>query len=304
MNRTLKHRILLTGYTGQVGTELVHHLPSDYELFLAKDKNGEPLDLRHFDKLRALIHEVRPTIIINPAAYTAVDKAESEQEEAHLVNAVVPEVLATEAKKLDALLVHYSTDYVFNGNPNHGPWKETDTPDPLNVYGATKLAGERAIQEIWPKHLIFRTSWVYSNHGRNFLKTMLKLGQEREELKVVCDQIGAPTSAAFLAENTYLALAQTLKDQSKCGLYHLVCGGSTTWHGFTEEIFQQARPMGIAIKTRNVLPIPSRDYPTPAKRPENSVMETEKYERTFSIRLIEWKPCLDETLRKLNAQSR
>lgn len=291
-----KQRILLTGFTGQVGNELAKIVPNQFELVLARNANGNRLDLRKLDELATLVREVKPAIILNPAAYTAVDKAETEREDAKILNTAVPELLAKEAHALGAILVHYSTDYVFDGSPQHGPWYEEDETGPLNVYGATKLAGEKAVQQFCRKHLIFRTSWVYSSHGHNFLKTMLRLSQEREQLKVVNDQIGAPTSAKFLARMTFAALETALTDENKFGLYHLSCSQKTSWHGFASEIIERAKNQGLKVKTTEILLIPSSEFPTPAQRPQNSEMNCGKFEKNFSVRLQSWPDALNETL--------
>jgi len=222
----------------------------------------------------------------NPAAHTAVDKAESEQDLAHAVNAIAPGILAEEAARLDALLVHYSTDYVFNGS-GVTPWREDDACDPLNVYGASKLAGERAIAASGCRHLIFRTSWVYGARGSNFLLTMRRLMRERPELKIVADQIGAPTWCRDLAEATALVLSQI----SACGfdqwgVYHMTNAGETSWHGFAEAI------QALDGTDARLLPIPSSDYPTPAQRPLNSRLNNDRLEQVFGLRLQDWQAAL------------
>jgi len=295
MMQDRKPRILLTGFTGQVGGELAKLAPPGYELVLAKDVANR-LDLGDLGKLSAMIRSVKPSIIINPAAYTAVDKAEVEPDAARLLNVAVPELLATEAKAIGATLVHYSTDYVFSGEPGHGPWREEDSTGPVNIYGKTKLEGEKAIQQIWHKHIIFRTSWVYSGHGNNFMKTMLRLACERDQLKVVSDQIGAPTSAKFVASMTVKALLAAGEDESKTGLFHLTCSGSTSWHGFASAIIERARSRMPQIKCSRIVPIPSSEFPTPARRPENSVLDCSKFEHVFGQTRTTWESALDETL--------
>lgn len=288
-------RILLTGANGQVGWELRRTL-STLGKVIAVD--SRVMDLTDPAAIRRMVTEVKPRIIVNPAAYTAVDKAESEPELARKVNAEAPGILAEEAAKSGALLVHYSTDYVFDGS-GEAPWKEGDSTGPLNVYGATKLAGEQAIAASGCRHLIFRTSWVYGARGANFLLTMQRLMRERPELKIVDDQVGAPTWCRSLAEATAQVLAQLgspMRGADKpepWGVYHMANGGETSWHGFAQAILEAASP---DITTR-LIPIPSSDYPTPARRPLNSRLDNSKLERVFGIRLPEWhqalKLCLD-----------
>ncbi len=283
-------KILLTGGNGQVGWELRRTLACLGEV-VAVDSNM--MDLRDAAAIRRVVREVAPRIIVNPAAHTAVDKAESEADLAYAVNATAPGVLAEEAEKLGALLVHYSTDYVFDGSGD-APWKEEDTTGPLNVYGASKLAGEQAIQAACPRHLIFRTSWVYGARGANFLLSMRRLMRERPELKIVADQIGAPTWSRMLAEATALILAQQLSPARGAdrpepwGVYHMTNAGETSWHGFAEAI--QALD-GVESQAR-LLPIPSSDYPTPAKRPLNSRLSNDKLARVFGVRLPNWRVAL------------
>lgn len=281
-------RILLTGARGQVGWELRRTLSCLGEV-VALDSRA--MNLADADAVRKTVREMAPNIIVNPAAYTAVDKAESEPELAHAVNAVAPGILAEEAARLGALLVHYSTDYVFNGSDST-PWKEDDACDPLNVYGATKLAGERAIQAAGCRHLIFRTSWVYGARGSNFLLTMRRLMRERPELKIVADQVGAPTWCRDLAEATALVLSQVatpasrLDEGASWGVYHMTNAGETSWHGFAEAI-QVHDGAGVRL-----LPIPSSDYPTPARRPLNSRLNNDKLKKTFGISLQDWRAAL------------
>lgn len=278
-------RILLTGARGQVGWELRRTLSSLGEV-VALDSRTLNLADADADAVRRTVREIAPSIIVNPAAHTAVDKAESEQDLAHAVNAIAPGVLAEEAARLDALLVHYSTDYVFNGSGATG-WREDDACDPLNVYGASKLAGERAIAASGCRHLIFRTSWVYGARGSNFLLTMRRLMRERPELKIVADQIGAPTWCRDLAEATALVLSQI----SACGfdqwgVYHMTNAGETSWHGFAEAI------QALDGTDARLLPIPSSDYPTPAQRPLNSRLNNDRLEQVFGLRLQDWQAAL------------
>jgi len=286
-------RILLTGVNGQVGWEL-HRSLAPLGQVVAMDSKA--LDLTDADAIRAKVREVAPRIIVNPAAYTAVDKAESEPGRARLVNAVAPAVLAEAAGECGAMLVHYSTDYVFDGR-KETPYLEDDVTHPLNVYGATKLDGEAAIRASGVRHLILRTSWVYGARGGNFLLTMQRLMQERPELRIVDDQIGAPTWSRMIAEATALILAQCLSPAlgadrpEPWGTYHLTCGGETSWYGFAAAIAELG-----GYPTR-LTPIPSSDYPTPARRPANSRLDNGKLARVFGLRLPHWrealKLCLD-----------
>lgn len=286
-------RILLTGARGQVGWELRRTLSCLGEV-VALDSRS--MNLADADAVRKTVREIAPKIIVNPAAYTAVDKAESEPELAHAVNTVAPGILAEEAGRLGALLVHYSTDYVFNGTGST-PWKEDDACDPLNVYGATKLAGERAIQAAGCRHLIFRTSWVYGARGSNFLLTMRRLMRERPELKIVADQIGAPTWCRDLAEATAQVLGQIASPMSAAnqaepwGIYHMTNAGEISWHGFAEAI-QAMDEFDETCAPAHLRPIPSSDYPTPAKRPLNSRLNNDKLKQTFGISLQDWHAAL------------
>jgi dTDP-4-dehydrorhamnose reductase len=286
--------ILVTGVNGQVGYELLRSLQG---LGRVVGLDRAALDLDSPDAIRRVVREVKPTIIVNPAAYTAVDKAESDVEGAQRLNVDAPAVLAEEAKRLGAALVHYSTDYVFDGTKDT-PYVETDAVNPQNVYGKTKLEGEQAIAASGCDHLILRTSWVYGTRGKNFLLTMLKLGAERPELRVVADQIGAPTWSNSIATVTAHIVAQGLAAQrggdadwwrERSGVYHFSATGETSWHGFAEAIFDIA----MAEKAPKVLPIPASDYPVPAKRPANSRMAADKLVKTFGVQLPAW----DEALR-------
>ena len=283
-------KILLLGKNGQVGWELQRSLAPLGEL-IALDRHSPDLcgDLAKLQSLADTVRAVRPDVIVNAAAHTAVDKAESEPELARMLNALAPGVLAQEAAKIGALLVHYSTDYVFDGSGTR-PWTETDTPAPLSVYGQTKLEGEQAIQAACPNHLIFRTSWVYAARGENFAKTMLRLAQERERLTVIDDQFGAPTSADLLADVTAHALRQLLQRPTDAGLYHLVAGGETSWHGYADYVIAQAQRTQAAIKivAKEVVPVPTSAFPTPARRPRNSRMDTSKLQTTFGLKLPHW----------------
>jgi len=298
------NRILLTGKNGQVGWELQRSLAA-FGQVVAVD--SDDMDLADPDAIRQVVRDVTPTVIVNPAAYTAVDKAESEPELAMAVNGAAPGVLAEEAKRIGAMLVHFSTDYVFDGT-KAAPYAEDDAPNPQSVYGRTKLAGEEAIRATGGTHLILRTSWVYGVHGGNFVKTMLRLARERSELRIVADQFGAPTWARDLAQATASALASWQKsgwDQSLGGLYHLTGAGRTNWHHYAEEIFRLAREYDavLAAKQLGIHPIATHEYPVPAKRPANSVLANDKIARTFGIKLPEWQDSLAECIRLIYEQA-
>ncbi|NOU21879.1 MAG: dTDP-4-dehydrorhamnose reductase [Methyloglobulus sp.] len=282
-------KILLTGATGQVGWELARTLLPLGEVIAV---NRDQADLADLNALRAVIWQHKPNVIVNPAAYTAVDKAETEQELAFLVNAEAPCVLAEEAKKIGALLIHYSTDYVFDGTQSL-PYTEEDRPNPINVYGQSKLAGEQAIQSVACDYLILRTSWVYTGRGNNFLKTILRLAAEREELKIVADQIGSPTWARLIAETTAHIVRQAMLERQgnsfNSNIYHLTSSGSTSWHGFAQKIVDIVREQGkLELKNRAIHPIPTTDYPLPAKRPANSRLSTHRLEQQFGLTLPSW----------------
>lgn len=286
-------RILLFGSSGQVGTELKNNFPD----IIACDRTM--VDFAAPDALRALVRKLSPDIIINASAYTAVDRAESEPDVAMAINAKAPGILAEEALRTNALLVHYSTDYVFDGS-KAGPWVETDKPHPLNIYGASKLAGEEAIQNVGGKFLILRTSWVYGPHGHNFLFTMLRIGRERESLNIVDDQIGAPTTSIELARATHRVIDSILEggvgDESiYSGIYHMSCAGAVSWCGFAQAIFARAGSL-LNGKNPSVNPISSRQYPTPARRPLNSLLCNEKLHLRFGVRLANWESALDECM--------
>ena len=246
-------------------------------------------DLGDLPGLAATVQEVRPDVIVNATAYTAVDRAESESELARTINALAPGVLAREGAAIGALLVHYSTDYVFDGSGSR-PWRETDAPGPLNVYGQTKLEGERLVQAAGPNHLIFRTSWVYAARGGNFAKNMLRLAQERERLSVIDDQFGAPTGAELLADVTAHALRQVLKTPGDAGLYHVAAAGETSWYGYAKYVLSLANTAGNAIKivAKSVDPVTSSAFPTAARRPHNSRLDTGKLQTTFGLKLPPW----------------
>lgn len=280
-------RILVIGRRGQVGWELRRTLAPLGELFAF---DYPDIDLTKPETLRPLVREIKPDLVVNAAAYTAVDKAEDEVETCRAINAGAPRVLAEEAAALGAGFVHYSTDYVYNGRKD-GRWVESDTPDPLSVYGLTKLEGDRAIAATGVQHLIFRLQWVWGTRGANFVKTMLKLSREREELKVIDDQVGAPTYSRHIAEASALAVARW-QDQS--GIYHLANGGETSWHGFAQAIFEDDPKRSEQI-VKSCLPIPTSAYPTKATRPLNSRMDQSKLDRDFGIRMPHWRDALKDS---------
>lgn len=296
-------RILIVGNGGQLGREL-ERIFAGIGPIVAVDR--ESVDLADAGQSRALVRHAEPDVILNAAAYTAVDRAESEPELAHAINAQAPRILAEEAFHRKALLVHYSTDYVFDGSKPE-PWIETDTPSPLNVYGASKLAGEQAVQKTGGRFLIFRTSWVYGPHGNNFLLTMLRLGRERDRLSIVDDQVGAPTTSIELARATHAIVTGILAGRfgspaSCCGLYHMTCGGSVSWFGFAQAIFARAVEL-MGAKSPQLTPIPTSGYPTAAARPRNSVLSNGKLHARFAVQLPPWQSALEEVLRELQNQS-
>lgn len=283
-------KILLFGKEGQIGWELQRSLaPLGEVVALHSDSKEMCGDFTDLDGLAETVHAVRPDVIVNAAAYTAVDKAESERELARTVNTLAPGVLAREAKRLDAWLLHYSTDYVFDGSGVR-PWQEEDPTGPLNVYGQTKLEGEQAIRAYDGRHLIFRTSWVYGARGGNFAKTMLRMARERERLNVINDQTGAPTGAELLADISAHALLAVWRQPELGGLYHVAAAGETTWHGYASFVIDFARHAGAQIKIAPdaVVPIPASTFPSPARRPSNSRLATDKLRRAFKLHLPHW----------------
>jgi dTDP-4-dehydrorhamnose reductase len=287
--------ILIVGAAGQVGLELQRAFAGCGPI-LAVDR--ESIDLADAGQIRELVRGSRPRMILNAAAYTAVDRAEAEPALAHAINANAPGILADEARKLDALFVHYSTDYVFDGSKKE-PWNEEDAPHPMSVYGRTKLAGEEAVKSAGGRFLIFRTSWVYGPHGQNFLFTMLRLARERERLSVVDDQFGAPTTSIELARATRAVLDGVSGDGDQwAGLYHMTCSGETTWYGFARAIFARAGGL-LAGKCPEIVPIASSEYPTPAKRPRNSVLSNAMLFERFGVRLAPWETALDAVIQAL-----
>lgn len=295
-------KILLLGKDGQVGWELQRSLAPLGELVALGRHGADGLcgDLGNLEGLAQTVRQLRPDVIVNAAAHTAVDRAESEPDLAHALNALAPGVLAQEAKALDALLVHYSTDYVFDGSGT-APRVETDAVAPLSVYGRTKLEGEQRIQASGCQHLIFRTSWVYAARGGNFAKTMLRLARERESLTVIDDQWGAPTGAELIADVTAHAIRHVLRCPQDAGLYHLVAQGETTWNAYARYVLEQARQIQptLAIKAQVVQPVPSSAFPTPAQRPHNSRLDTGKLQSTFSLQLPFWQQGVTRMLHEI-----
>ena len=286
-------RTLLIGKIGQVGWELRRTLAPMARVTCV---DFPEIDLTSGDSIRRWVRETRPNIVINAAAYTAVDKAESEPDKAMKINGVAPGILAEEAKKLGALLVHYSTDYVFDGAKTE-PYVETDSPNPLGAYGRSKLAGDEAVRAVGGAHLIFRLCWVYGARGQNFMLTMMRLAREREKLRVVSDQVGCPTWSRMIAETTALALKQAVAARdwgALTGTYHLASSGVTSWHGFAQAIVNLMPAEGKKCSVVEAISTP--EYPTPAKRPAYSVLACDKLERTFGLRLPHWEESLKQVL--------
>lgn len=296
--------ILLIGAHGQVGMALSRAydaITTNAPMCLPKvvKLSREGLDLSNVDAIRQVVQSVKPNIIINAAAYTAVDQAQTERESAFAINATATKVIAEEAKKCQAKLIHYSTDYVYDGTKS-GVYHESDTTNPLSVYGQSKLAGEDAIREVGGAHLIFRTSWVYGEDGHNFMKTILRLSQSRETLNIVADQFGAPTSAKSIAQATLDVIAHW---QQQSGTYHLVSDGETSWHGFAQDIVTQYLACNktpfLLLTPENILPISTEEYPLPAPRPRNSRLNTDKLKQDFGVILDSWQMGLNEVLTTL-----
>lgn len=303
---SLPLKILLFGKNGQIGWELQRSLaPLGQVCALGLDSTDLCGDLNNLPGLTETVLEVKPDIIVNAAAYTAVDKAESEPELARAINALAPGALAQAAQRTGAWLVHYSTDYVFDGSGNQ-PWKETDTPSPLSVYGKTKLEGDQLIAARCAKHLIFRTSWVYAARGDNFAKSILKLAMEGDQLTVINDQVGAPTGADLVADVTAHVLRHVLSDrlanrQGYSGLYHLAAQGETSWHGYAQFVVAHARRSGAALKTdvANIEPVTASAFPMPARRPCNSRLDTGKLRATFGVTLPAWQQGVERMLTEI-----
>lgn len=293
-------KILLLGKNGQVGWELQRALAPMGEV-IALDR--KQCDLAVAGGIRTVVRTLRPALIVNAAAYTAVDKAENEADIARAINAEAPFVLATEAAHNGTWLVHYSTDYVFDGSGDR-PWRESDPVNPLSVYGQTKLAGERAIQEFGCRHLIFRTSWVFAARGANFVRTILRLANERDRLTVIDDQFGAPTGAELLADVTVHAIRMAMLDPELAGLYHLAAAGEISWHGYACFVLNTVSKLGVVLKAGSncVDRIPTDQYPTPAKRPLNSRLDTTKLKNTFALQLPPWQTGVSRMLQEMHDQ--
>ncbi len=288
-------KLLLLGGNGQVGRELRRSLLPLGELVVATRDGGDADAAADFDapaSLAALIEQTAPEVVVNAAAYTAVDKAETDAAAAFRINAEAPAAIAQACVDTGALLVHYSTDYVFDGSASR-PYREDDATAPLGVYGASKLAGEQAIRASGVRHAILRTAWVYAAHGKNFLLTMLRLANERDELRVVADQIGAPTPAAWIADATAEIIRRGVMAS---GTWHLVADGETSWHGFAEAIVDEAHALGLIARKPRVVAIPTADYPTPARRPAYSVLDTTRLQRDFGVAPPDWRDGLRRTL--------
>ena len=298
-------KILLLGKNGQVGWQLQRALAPLGEI-VALERKDAGGDLADPQGLAAAVRAAKPQVIVNAAAYTAVDKAESEPQLARLINTEAPAALAREAAASGALLVHYSTDYVFDGSGS-APWQESDATGPLNVYGATKLAGEQAIAASGCVHLTFRTSWVYAAHGDNFIKTMLRLAATRERLTVIDDQKGAPTGAELIADVTAHAISQTLQQPAKAGLYHLTAAGEASWFDYAQYVLalaRQARPQGVKTAAGGVQPIASSQYPAAARRPLNSRLDTRRLQAVFGLTLPHWQAGVARVLEEIIERGR
>ena len=302
-------KILLLGKSGQVGWELQRSLaPLGQLAALDRHSTDYCADLSQLAELAQTVRAIKPDVIVNAAAHTAVDKAESEPELARTLNALAPELLAIEAAKLGAWLVHYSTDYVFDGS-GHQAWTETDPTSPLNVYGASKLEGETLIAQHCPRHLIFRTSWVYAARGNNFAKTMLRLGQQRDTLSVINDQFGAPTGAELIADVTAHAIRHICQHPARAaqlaGIYHLVASGETNWFDYAKHLLAKAASSQRAIKitANNIIPVATSAFPTAAKRPHNSRLCCDKLQRSFDLTLPAWQLGVDRMLDEILIQT-
>jgi len=289
------NKILVIGSTGQVGRSFKKLFGETRSVFFAdlspKDTQDLSCDLTNDDSIKDLVGKVKPTVIINCAAYTAVDQAEKEESLATLINGHAVETLAKEAAKCGAILIHYSTDYVFDGTGEE-PWTEDSMTNPVNAYGRSKLAGELAVIKLCSKGYVFRTQWVYNHDGKNFLNTMLRLGSEKEELSVVGDQVGAPTSSDVIARYTLKALTKITSGSMPKGIYNLVCRGEISWHGFAVEIFKIAQLNGFDLKVKRVNKILSQDYPTLARRPKNSRLNVQKLEAILGEKIPAWNDAL------------
>ena len=295
-------KLLLFGANGQVGHELRRSRPALGEVIVTtrsgQCEDGTRCEVADFDMpdaLPALIARIAPDVVVNAAAYTAVDRAESDRNAAFRANAEAPQRIAEACAAQDALLVHYSTDYVFDGTGTR-PYREDDATSPLGVYGESKLAGEDAIRASGVRHMIFRTAWVYASHGKNFMRTMLRLAAERDELRVVADQVGTPTPAALIADVTASLLARPFQ---RSGVWHLTAAGQTTWHGFADAIVAAAHARGLIARVPRVVPIATSDYPTPAKRPAYSCLDISRIQSDFDTQLPNWHQGLSAVLRSV-----
>jgi dTDP-4-dehydrorhamnose reductase len=296
-------KILLTGVNGQVGHALQFTLANQFNVVAV---SREQLDLTRHDEIRRVISEIKPNIIINPAAYTAVDKAESEQALAYAINATAPQVIAEEAEKINAALIHFSTDYVYDGNKT-SPYTELDEVNPLGVYGKSKLAGEEAIRKVGLSHLILRTSWVYSDYGKNFLKTILRLAADRDSLRIVGDQYGAPTSARSISDAIVNLLSTwDINNQSQKGVYHFTNQGSASWYEFACQIVKEYEDLSgqynlppLKVDSKHIESIATSDYPTPAARPTNSRLDNTKLYSIFKVKLPVWQEALKTEMKCL-----
>ena len=290
--------ILLIGSNGQLGTELQNFLSSNYQVIAI---TRPQIDITQTDNLRQIIRETQPEIIINAAAYTAVDKAETEPELATAINTTAPQIIAEESQKLGSFLIHFSTDYVFNGNSNY-PYQESDITNPVSVYGQTKLAGEIAIQKACSQYMILRTAWVYGTYGKsNFVKTMLRLGKERPEARVVTDQIGSPTWAQDIALTITQIIPQLTSEIA--GIYHYTNSGVASWYDFATAIFEEAEKLGFLLKINQVIPITTPEYPTPAKRPAYSVLACQKISKILGTHPPHWRQRLILMLKELQKKA-
>lgn len=294
-------KVLITGSAGQLGRSLAGALSPLADVI---ETTRDELDLSLPDKIGETVDQIRPDLIVNAAAYTRVDDAETEPELARRVNADAPGLLGTAAERIGAAVLHFSTEYVFDGESPR-PYREDDEPHPLNVYGETKLAGEMALRDSGASYLIFRLSWLYSAKGNNFFNTILKLSQEREQLDIVEDQIGAPTSTDVVADAVAAILGQGGDSphemfSEKGGFYHLACLGSTSWKGFAEEIVREAKSAGMPVKTREIHGITSEEYPSPVRRPKNSRLDTSLIQGEFGLRLADWKSAVSDVFESLH----
>jgi dTDP-4-dehydrorhamnose reductase len=298
-------KILLFGRNGQVGGELQRSLAPLGEVVAlgSRAEGGLAGDFADAQAVARTVHEVRPDLVVNAAAYTAVDRAESEPDRAQQVNAVTPGAIAEACQAIGAWMVHYSTDYVFDGSGTR-PWREDDPTGPLNVYGSSKLAGEQHVAAATPRHLVLRTSWVYALRGGNFIATMLRLARERDTMTVVDDQFGAPTGAALIADATAHALPLLLAGKADPGIYHLAAGGETSWHTYARFILQQAVEAGVALRVApdQVQPVPSSAFVTAARRPHNSRLDTARFRSAFGVELPAWQAGVASVVQELVRQ--